>query len=351
METAQDKIKTISFDGAGLSSDESFSLWESLIETIFELDIKKSELENFSFSFSGCHLGSLVLGKSASIGHHFRRTQSTIARGLVDHYFVQVIDRGGFVGDADGHDISCAPGDVWIADLSRPVFNNSATFSNTTLVIPRLALAPHLKAPDDIHGLKLAAETPLAEVLRGHLRQLASAADRMTTLEATSVASSTLHLIAGCFGAHSDSVPAAREGLSQAKLSAIMQYIEANLSDSDLDAERICRRFHMSRAVLYRLFVPIGGVREWVRSRRLRRCFYEIGSPKFRFERISEIAYRWGFVNEAGFSRTFRATYGVSPSELRFMGHDAYRALRPTISRDTHSDEHLGEWIKGLMLV
>lgn len=37
---------------------------------------------------------------------------------------------------------------------------------------------------------------------------------------------------------------------------------------------------------------------------------------------ITEVARRWGFADPAGFSRSFRATYGTSPSayRARWMG-------------------------------
>jgi len=56
---------------------------------------------------------------------------------------------------------------------------------------------------------------------------------------------------------------------------------------------------------------------EWIREKRLDRCRRDLGDPALASETVFSIAVRWGFTSQAHFSRLFRATYGVTPSELR----------------------------------
>jgi AraC-like DNA-binding protein len=79
----------------------------------------------------------------------------------------------------------------------------------------------------------------------------------------------------------------------------------------------LARRFHMSRSQLYRLFADEEGVAAYIRSRRLHRCFQVITDPAHFRRAIGEIALGHGFNSEAHFSRLFRLTFGVTPSEAR----------------------------------
>jgi AraC-like DNA-binding protein len=50
------------------------------------------------------------------------------------------------------------------------------------------------------------------------------------------------------------------------------------------------------------------------------RCRRDLLDPALRDRPVSAIAARWGITDPAHFSRLFRATYGVPPSEYRDLG-------------------------------
>ena len=76
----------------------------------------------------------------------------------------------------------------------------------------------------------------------------------------------------------------------------------------------------MSRATLYRLFEPLGGVSSYIQERRLARAYAALIHPAHRHRPIYDIAFDCGFASEAHFSRAFRLFFGLPPSELRAMG-------------------------------
>lgn len=60
-----------------------------------------------------------------------------------------------------------------------------------------------------------------------------------------------------------------------------------------------------------------------IRRYRLERCRRELAGQAGAAKPITEVARRWGFADPAGFSRSFRATYGTSPPSTyraRWMG-------------------------------
>ncbi|MBO9630711.1 MAG: AraC family transcriptional regulator, partial [Shinella sp.] len=87
-------------------------------------------------------------------------------------------------------------------------------------------------------------------------------------------------------------------------------------------------RSPMSRATLYRLFEPVGGVTDYIRTRRLRAAFDMLTNDGKRT--VGEVAYACGFPDISTFSRAFRHQFGMSPSEVRDIGDRGPRALTAT---------------------
>ena len=54
----------------------------------------------------------------------------------------------------------------------------------------------------------------------------------------------------------------------------------------------------------------------WVRDQRLEACRETLRDPSNR-QTVAEIAYRWGFGDQAQFSRAFKAQFGLPPKEYR----------------------------------
>ena len=97
----------------------------------------------------------------------------------------------------------------------------------------------------------------------------------------------------------------------------VSRYIEANLGARDLGVDKLARTFGLSRASLYRLFEPVGGVASYIRTRRLARARQELTAPGLEDRRIGPIAYRVGFQSIPAFNRAFRAAYGQTPRSTR----------------------------------
>jgi AraC-like DNA-binding protein len=344
-----EKIPGLILPWGKTTGEAAFQEWSETVATIFDLDAEKSSVDNFKFGFSAWHLGSLVLGVSQSDPIRFRRTAQTIAKSSIDHYLVQVYQTEGLTSSTEGEDIHVAPGDVWILDLARTSEINETRFKSVNLAIPRSLLEPLVKDPDGLHGLKLDRQTPLGCMLSRFLVDLAELAPQMTITEAASVAESTIQLIAGCAGPNIGAKDLVRGGFANATLTALKRFIDDQLSNPSLGVDLLCKQFGMSRASLYRLSEPLGGIHAYIRQRRLARCFQELVKPAAAVARISQVAFRWGFADEATFSRAFRDAYGLSPSEARGEGLRLYAGLLDNPRTGAPGETELSRWIRSLM--
>lgn len=163
----------------------------------------------------------------------------------------------------------------------------------------------------------IAADAGAPALFADQLDALLRRRDSLDAASARSVADSVLHLLGAvaCFAV----VDNPRCGHRQrAKIDRVLRAARERLRDPDLDVESIARAVHLSPRQVHRLFAdePMS-LMQWVLVQRLQNCHRELCRPEAAERPISEIAYGWGFGDQAHFSRAFRKHFGMSPSELR----------------------------------
>lgn len=114
--------------------------------------------------------------------------------------------------------------------------------------------------------------------------------------------------------------------------------IEVQLGNPNLTIADIARQEGLSQRYLQRLFERQNTTfSAYLRERRLERCCNDLIDPKYADQSIATISYRWGFSDQAHFSRLFSAACGTSPREFRkTVPHDPQNERtrgRPRLAR------------------
>ncbi|AGA91519.1 transcriptional regulator containing an amidase domain and an AraC-type DNA-binding HTH domain [Thioflavicoccus mobilis 8321] len=101
----------------------------------------------------------------------------------------------------------------------------------------------------------------------------------------------------------------------------VKRFAQENLRNPDLSVEQIADAVKLSARQIHRLFAnePMSLMR-WVWLQRLENCHRELRDVASANRSISDIAYAWGFNDQAHFSRAFRRQFGVAPREVRRQG-------------------------------
>ncbi|HLT67071.1 MAG TPA: helix-turn-helix domain-containing protein [Microbacterium sp.] len=104
----------------------------------------------------------------------------------------------------------------------------------------------------------------------------------------------------------------------QAILDRAKRHIEASLGDIELTPQRVAAAVAVSTRTLQRLFgTEDTTVSGYIRERRLARCRADLGDPALAHVPVGEIGSRWGLLDAAHFSRSFKASFGASPRAYR----------------------------------
>jgi AraC-like DNA-binding protein len=212
--------------------------------------------------------------------------------------------------------------------------------------VPRDTLREALPTAGELHGLVLCGDGSTGGLLADYMRSLIARANYITTADAPLIARSTTEMIAACFHTTAGTLARAQTPLEAATLERIRLHIASVLGSPELDPESLCGLFRISRTRLYRLFEPLGGVATYIQEQRLAQAYAELSSPAHDHSHIFEIAFRWGFSSEAHFSRIFRHTFGLSPSEVRAQARTMPSNINQQTQATSAASSSYEEWVR-----
>jgi AraC-like DNA-binding protein len=256
------------------------------------------------FALSGARTSSLRLARSP-------------AAGRLDGFAVHLVGADRLEGLMGPRPVAARAGDLVFYDLaeSADLTLDRAPSDKPDLMLwlSRARLPRPLADREPLHGLTISGQTPAGAMIGAAFAALSAQSARASDREFDATAEGLLALIA----AASAPILATQQPPPLASLLAIRRHIDKNLQAPGLDATNLARTFGLSRASLYRLFEPVGGVAGYIRAARLRRAYQEIADSAQANRRIGPIAYGLGFRNVSAFNRLFRKQFGLSPGDLR----------------------------------
>ncbi|MBO4221544.1 helix-turn-helix domain-containing protein [Bradyrhizobium neotropicale] len=289
----------------------------------------------FVLSQTSCAHAELVRGATAVSGR------------AVDHFALQVV-MGGFVEiHHHGGTVTARAGDLLLLDLQAPVRlirgTDNGPSADLTLWIPRASLPAKFADLTARHDTLAKAAAPGASVVSAALQAMLAQVHLVTAAEMDEIASGIALLAVQILTleARRNSAVEPSDSPPLDSFVIISRYIENHLAAKDLSADSLVKTFGLSRASLYRLFEPTGGVASYIRARRLARVQQEITAGGLGNRRIAPIAYRYGFRSIPAFNRAFKSTYGQTPREAL----TAKRSSLPSPAGSSHALGQLAQWL------
>lgn len=185
------------------------------------------------------------------------------------------------------------------------------------LKTPTAALKRHIHLIDPFCFSLFNAETGIGRLFFDLMVQVPMRLNATPPAAIPGLEHTLLDLLVLALQADDRAILSSRSSVQRGHLARIEQYARRNLDDPRLSAEQIANACQISVRYIHTLFQGSGTtLSQWVREMRLEACRSELCQPTRR-ESVCEIAYRWGFADQANFSRQFRARYGTSPREMR----------------------------------
>ncbi len=283
------------------------------------------DVGEFHATFKLYNFGQSVLGELDSSAARYLRSRKKILSDGLDSILLQLFLEGGVRFGSGTQTTYAEKGDIVVFDLNRPVDNFNTTFKHLTMMMPREMMDAAIPNISRWHGHVLPHQNPAARLLRDLMISSFEMAPRFDTEAGRHVESATVALAAAAMSGNATFAEGAvDEDVESVLTYQIKRHIRTHLGSEDLTPEALAKAFGVSRSQIYRLMEPLGGVASYVRQLRLQRCMNELGDPRFAHLNVSEIAYRSGFTHLTTFNRSFRETFGMTPSEAREKNRHAH---------------------------
>ncbi|MGQ9369184.1 acetamidase/formamidase family protein [Azospirillum sp. ST 5-10] len=211
-----------------------------------------------------------------------------------------------------------ADGDLVVLDLGVPwQLGWRQDFDAVFLELPRPSLAVRLGRSRVPLPLVLGS-TVAAQSAKALLRVLAGSVDTVEQACLGAVETAVTELAVSALLSEARAPDGAMTQVQAAHFRRVAAAIDSRLSEPELALCDVARAVGMSVRYLQRLFERRQeSFSSYVRRRRLDRCKGELQDPNHARESVAEIALRWGFANQAHFSRAFSAAFGVPPRAVR----------------------------------
>ncbi|WP_432102831.1 helix-turn-helix domain-containing protein [Streptomyces sp. bgisy091] len=227
--------------------------------------------------------------------------------------------------------LTAGPGELFVWDATRPYgLDWPEAFAARIVRMPVHALPVAPGGSREVTAAVVPAVEGLGAALRGLLGTLVAGGGPRSAAIADLSAESVTNLFCALVAERAEPPETGSAGVGPRGhlLARIRGHIEDHLAEPELSPGAVAQAHHISVRYLHRLFEAEGiTVARYIRQRRLARCAQELARRSPSPPTVSSIAQRWGFVNPAHFSRTFRDAHGHSPVE--------WRALRTSAGQDT----------------
>jgi AraC-like DNA-binding protein len=333
-------IPTVHFDTDKLDADKRFDAWRSALHAHRVRLPEGTDPAQFTALVDAWSLGEVVLTHSRLPSVCLARTPE-MAEADGEDWICLAFQLSGttkFTLD-DGELVrAVGPGEIIVFDLTRDFKSETSVHEVMIALFSRRAMLQAIQEIPPHHGLLIDGGWGrlLADCLLSLLRQL----PEMAAADAPGLSRTLVHLVAACLKAASTPQPAVGRRTADARR-LVESYIENHLASSDLGPTTICAALGMSKAGLYRAFAGSEGVTSYIRKRRLEVIHVLLNDPR-ETRSIGEIAYEYGFVSDAHFSRVFRQKFGFSPRNAR---------LGLPVALDISDDDELAvfrQWVRRL---
>ena len=320
-----------------------------MVAGVFEVLADDPEDGDFDAGFIARATGKFIFSEARSSRQRLVRSVGMIQRGGSDSLAIRAQLSGRASGRMNGNPVEIQAGDVLFVDLLQTldlqIETDGEPAADVTVWIPRARLHAAIADESALHGLVVPGNSAAGALISGCLRLLSQHVESSVTRELDALVDGFVEMTARSIAPVLDRLDGSGARKSLAPFVTIRRYIDRNLATPALDADQVAATFGLSRASLYRLFEPVGGVARYIRTARLKRAYQDIGNPELSNQRIGQTAYRFGFKNVSAFNRLFQDAYGVSPSFVRKMGPTA---LAVSLRTRSPAKDSLANWLAQL---
>lgn len=302
----------------GVAETERVAVWREQFGRLVRIEVEPLSDVPFRSDLTMRRLPGLGIVSGTHPPFRLSRSRKLIADGN-DDLFLQFRTSDG-VGFQFNREVAVGPGDaILLSNCDVGTFTFASAGWLVGLSLPRAALKLLLRDVDAAFLRPVPADTDAPRLLESYLKVLLDDRALASPDVRRTVVTHVHDLVALLLGATRDAVEVAAErGVRAARLRAIKADIADGVGRGDLSVGMIAARHRVTPRYVQMLFEGEGTTfTKFVLGERLARAHRRLVDPLARDRGIAAVAFESGFGDLSYFIRTFRRTYGATPSEIR----------------------------------
>lgn len=291
---------------------------DAVARTYFPLDLRFGSGDSFSGSLGAWSLGSVSLSRNVSDGLLYRRCERHLVAEREESYLITVPERAELRFEQDGRQVQCRPGAFLIERSHLPYeFSHRDPAALWVMKVPSAVLQARIARPERLATLQFDASRAVGAMFVDMLRLTGARIEEMDEPARALLGKQLVDLLAMAIEADERVLAGTSSTVRNAHLYRCEHFIRDRLGSLRLSPQMVAEACGISVRYLHQIFEAEGiTVGAYIRNQRLLASEVMLRDPRCRLS-ISEIAYKWGFGDQAQFSRNYRARFGCTPSETR----------------------------------
>jgi AraC-like DNA-binding protein len=293
--------------------------WRDLVgETYFPLEVTIPRPDRFGGRIAIDKVGAVSISRHQSSGLAYRRDVRHLRREREEQFLITVPEQGEVAFSQSGQEVRCGAGGFILQRSHEPYeFSHREDSALWVVKVPSDILRSRLRAPDRFCARRFDAQEGAGALFVDFLRLLPHRLPQLGEEGRAAVGNHVLDLLVLALQDDERVLGSSETTVRAAHLQRIESFIRRNLHNPDLSPQVIADGCGISVRYLHQLFQDTGTtVIGWIREQRLLSCHAMLTGGAAR-RTIADIAYSWGFSDQAQFSRAYRRRFGMSPREAR----------------------------------
>lgn len=292
--------------------------WNRVIaEAYFPLHLSFRQPATFSGRLYRCTLGEVGLSRLTSDALQYERRRSQIGLSQDEEYLITLPRAGPVEFSQFGREVRCDPGGFIIERGDEPYrFRYADRNDLFVLKVSKSALTGRLRDPDRFCARVFMAGSGIGGLFANLVERAAQEADTTSDRAAGVLGRQMLELLVLTLEEGGDASQSSTSAVRAAHVRRIEAFVRRNLANPALSPDLIAEGCGISKRYLHELFTDLNGtVSQFIREEQLIAARDMLGLPGT--GSIADIAYRFGFSDQAQFSRLFRDRFKQTPSGYR----------------------------------
>jgi AraC family transcriptional activator of tynA and feaB len=302
---------------ASVAAPERAALWARSAKTFFPgLSVTRPPVNPAAGMIQGVTLGAgtlwTILSPPALVSYVPRARTDVHA-----HFSLMMQLEGATYATQASRACTLNPGDLCVIDEMEP-FELEVRGQNSRIAVlqmPRHAVLSRKSGIEKRTAQAFSAQEPGTMLLRNLVKNLVDSVQFLESDQRAAALASVIHMLAAPKLPGGD----APSGRIHQRIAATLAFIDAELSDPSLTAQRVACAQGLSRRRLDQILLGNLGtsLSAQIWARRLTQAASDLLDPRFAHKTVTEIAFGVGFEDAAHFARAFKRRYHCTPRAWR----------------------------------